>query len=311
MAPPDDSSPPWRVGTPNDSLSRLASQLGTFELKEDAREAKKPVQAALVPNHDALKKLLVCGKSDETEDCTLSFPSLSLMEEDHHAAVGSDKHEVQARAALNLSRPLTPSRESDSVPKVSTTNSYVESSYDALATDNDPKLTRESFRVDHVTEVPSMMLKNLAGSFALLVDARLRAYVTILARHGVALAESSEVPEEHKEEATRAVERKLASLLDIGSRITIDNMVTNFHPRPALGMSSCVGDGVEAMMIPLVMSALLDVAIPKVNSGHERVTLSLQAAGTISGTSCEINFCSVVCLFATRSAHHALNCFHF
>lgn len=306
MAPPDDSSPPWRLGSPNDSLSRFTSLLGTFELKEDAGEAKKPFQAALIPYHDALKKLLMC----ETDDCTLSFPSLSLMEEDHHAAVGSDKHEVQARAALNLSRSLTLSQEHGSLPKVTATNSYVESSYDALETDNDPKHTRESFRVDNITEVPSMMLKNLAGSFALLVDARLRAYVTILARHGVALAESSEMPEEHKEEATRAVERKLASLLDIGSRMTIDNMVTNFHSRPTLGMSSCVGDGVEAIMIPLVMCAVLDLTIPKVNSGHERVTVTLQTAGAISGTFCETNFCSAVCLLATRSAHHALNWFH-
>lgn len=125
MALPDDSSPPWRLGTPNDSLSRFVTLLGTFELKEDAGKAKKPVQAALVPNHDALQKLLVCGKIDETEDCTLSFPSLSLMEEDHHAAVGSDKHEVQARAALNLSRPLTLSQEHDSLPKASSTNSHV------------------------------------------------------------------------------------------------------------------------------------------------------------------------------------------
>lgn len=306
MTLPDDSTPPWRLGTASDSLSRFASLLGTFELKEDAGEVKKPVQSALVPNHDALKKLLVCGKSVGTEDCTLSFPSLSLMEEDHHAAVCSIKHELQARAALNLSRPLTLSQEHDSLPKVSTTNSYVESSYDALETDVDPKLKRESFRVDCVTEVPSMMLKNLAGSFALLVDARLRAYVTILARHGLALAESSELPEEHKEEATGAVERKLASLLDVGSRLTINNMVTNFHSRPTLGMSSCVGDGVEAITLPLVMSALLDITIPRVNSGHKRVTVSLQAAGAISGTYCETNFCSAVCLLPSRSAHHTL-----
>ena len=298
MALPDDSSPPWRLGTSNHSLNRFASLLGTFELKEDAEEAKKPVQTALVPNHDALNKLLVSGKSVGAEDCALSFPSLSLMEEDHHAAVGSDKHELQARAALNLSRPLRVTRENCSLPEVSSTNSYVESSYDALAADNDS-------RVGSVTEVPSMMLKNLAGSFALLVDARLRAYATILARHGVALAESSEVPEDHKEEATCAVERKLASLLDVGSRMTINNMVTNFHSRPTLGMSSCVGDAVEAIMIPLVMSALLDITIPKVNSGHERVTVSLQASGVISGTSCETNFCSVVC-FRSRSAHRTL-----
>jgi hypothetical protein len=214
------------------------------------------------------------------------------MVEDDHAAVGSDKHEVQARAAQNLSRSLTLVKEEQGSLAEVGTNSYVASSYDTSEADtNDktvpPTLTREAIRSNNVTEVPTTLLKNLAGSFALLVDARLRAYITFLARHGEALAQSPQVPEEQREGATRAVERKLASLLDIGSRVTIDNMVTNFHPSPKLGMSCDVADGVGAVMMPLVMSALLDITIPKVDSGHERITVSLQAAGAISGTSCE------------------------
>lgn len=308
MAPPDDSPPPWRLGTASDSLSRFTSLLGTFELKEDTGEAKKPVHFGLVPNHEALKKLLVCGSSDEEDDCALSFPSLSLMEEDHHAAVGSEKHQLQARAAQNLSRSLTLDRKR-SLPE-GNTNSCVESSYDTSEADTtsskdkktQPKL-REAIGYNNVTEVPTTILKNLAGSFALLVDARLRAYITILARHGKALSESPQVPEENREEATRAVERKLAGLLDIGSRMTIDNMVTNFHPRPKLGITSDVGDGIGALMIPLVMSAVLDITIPKVDSGHERVTVSLQAAGAISGTSRETKWCVLVYL---HRSHHTL-----
>jgi hypothetical protein len=70
-----------------------------------------------------------------------------------------------------------------------------------------------------------------------------------------------------------------------------------------LGMTSDVGDGVGVVMIPLIMTALLDISIPKVDSGHERITVSLQAAGAISGTSCETQWCVFV---YSHCSHHAL-----
>lgn len=268
-APPDDGSPPWRLGTPHDSLNRLASLLGTFVLKESNENEQSFVKKSLVPKHSGLLKLV---SKDTANDSAFSFPCLSLMTEDHAGVEGLDQNQVQAKAALSLQRSMRISsvprnaRETEPVEP----NSILKSAQTA---------TDEALKVE---DVPTAMLNNLASSFSLLVDARLRAYTTILARHGVSLAASSP---EVEQEAIGAVARKLENLADIGSRISIDNMVTNFQPQSKQGVSRTV-DNVEEIMIPLVMSAVLDISVPYEIEGHERVMIPLQAAGAIVGTFC-------------------------
>ena len=284
MAPSDDSSPPWRLGTPHDSLNRFTSLLGTFVLKESDNLEQSFAEKALVPQHDALMKLLT---DEATEDTPLSFPCLSLVTADNEATEGLERSEVQARAARSMARYLTPGAKISRHFHVEPRETCTIISTPRTATPQDvvpaAKCQSDSTETMEMSEVPGTMLSNLAGSFALLVDARLRAYTTILARHGLALAVSPDG--EHKHEAICAVERKLENLIDIGSRISIDNMVTSFQPQSKLGMSRSVDDSVEEVMMPLIMSVVLDITIPKENHGHERVTVSIQATGAIVGTS--------------------------
>lgn len=286
MPPPnDDSSPPWRLGTPHDVLSRFTSLLGTFVLKESDEHDQSFAEQALAPKHDGLLKLLT---NDATDGSSLSFPSLLLMEEDHTNVDGLERSEVEAKAALSMAKVLTPS----GIPFRA--ENHVES-------DAETENIKEAYVSCHShsfspTQVPKAMLTNLATSFGLLVDARLRAYTTILARHGVSLAVSSEV--EHRQEAVEAIERKLDYLIGIGSRISIDNMVTSFQPQVKMGMSRTGKDGAEEMVLPFVMSAVLDITIPDKDDGHKRVTVSLQALGAIAGTSTYVcSFISLVMCF--------------
>lgn len=279
MAPSaDDTSPPWRLGAPHDTLNRLTLLLGTFVLKESDVNEQSFAEKALVPKHDTLLKLLW---NDVTNDSPFSFPCLSLVTEDHATVDGAERNEVQAKAALSMAQTLTPVLMTEKAGNEHVSQNSISEAADkchcSALTWND---------------VPTAMINNLAASFALLVDARLRAYTTILARHGVALASAPQV--EH--EAIAAVERKLESLVDIGSRISIDNMVTTFQPQSKLAMSRCVDNGgVVEIVMPLIMTAVLDTTIPKECEGQERVTVTLQAAGAIVGTfSCRDAFVIVV-----------------
>jgi hypothetical protein len=260
----DDTPPPWRLGTPHDSLSRLTTLLGTFELKEANENCTDFTEQALVPrNFDAIAKFVTNVAS---LDSSLSFPSLLLMEEHDE---GLERSEAHAKAAQSMAEPLTckmPSRSirpTDVSRRVSTKDENVHPAFSCHA----------------LSSVPKAMLHNLATSFRLLVVARLRAYTTILARHGVSLAIDPQV----NKEAVQAVERKLDNLVEIGSRISIENMVTSFQPQSKMGMSRSREGSTEELLIPFIFSAILDVFIPDENEGHERVTVSLQAAGAIAG----------------------------
>lgn len=275
MAPShDDSSPPWRHGTPHDALNRFTSLLGTFSLKESNKNEQSSAEQALAPKHDGLVKLL---ENDAKDGSSLAFPSLLLKEEDHTGVDGLERSEVQAKAARSMAKVLTPSM----IPSRAfrPTQNHVES----VPEQNVSEADVACHNVSKPCQVPTAMLNNLAASFRLLVDARLRAYTSILARHGVSLAISPEV--EHRQEAVEAVERKLENLLDIGSRISINNMVTSFQPQSKLGISRTCEDGTEEIMMPVLMSAVLDITIPDEDDFHERIAVSLQATGAIAGTS--------------------------
>jgi len=280
MAPPDDSSTPWRLGTPHDSLNRFTSLLGTFVLKESDVNEESFAQKALVPKHDAMMKLLT---NEAKDDPSFSFPCLSLISEEDTAIGGLERSEVQAKAATFMGRSMRDTKIPCELSSrlFSSTENHVESSTGQQNVPADGACQSATAPMTP-SQVPTAMLHNLAASFALLVDARLRAYTTILARHGVALAVSPEGL--HKQEAICAVERKLDSLMDIASRISIENMVTSFQPQSKLGMSRCV-DNVDEIMMPLIMSAVIDISVPRERNGHERVTVTLQASGAIVGTS--------------------------
>lgn len=120
------------------------------------------------------------------------------------------------------------------------------------------------------------MLDNLASSFLTLTDARLRAYISILARHGVSLSACPALSEEEQKEGVFAVERKLETLIEIGTGLTIDNMVTFFRLE--------VSDGDSDLVTPLVMETTMDVCIPKTCGGSEIVTVGASAKGSIKAS---------------------------
>lgn len=118
----------------------------------------------------------------------LRLPALSLHHETHFAD-RKDRKQVEEYAACLLSRPLVVGGGEGEQGK----------------------------------EPPLQLLENAAESFAVLVDCRLRAYATFLARHAISLAHKCE------SEGVLSIEQKVSTLLDAGKSIRATSMALQFQ----------------------------------------------------------------------------------
>lgn len=246
-------------------LDRFTTLLGAFRLKEHG-----PAK-----NNDGSHCLSALFSPESEISC--SVPSLlltSLSQQKSgahhtHGGVAEDKNKVEEHASSNLARPLV----------VSTTKSR------GFATDTCTRTKSTSDTHDNsenvpefvtVSEIPDVILENLGSSLLTLKDARLRAYISILARHGVSLSSCDALCEDEQKEGVLAVERKLDALIEVGTGLTINNIVTCFHLED-------YSDEESDTNIPLVLETTMDVCIPKMCGGEEIVTIRASAKGSVTG----------------------------
>lgn len=241
------------------TLDRFTTLLGAFRLKELRHER----------DNDVSNCLSTLFSSDSEFSC--SVPSLLLTSLSHKSGVlhthgGEDKNKIEEHASSNLARPLVSTMKTRGIAETTApttgTVDFPENVPDELVT---------------ISEIPNLMLENLRSSFLTLTDARLRAYISILARHGVSLSKCPALCDEEQREGVLAVERKLEALIKVGTGLTIDNMVTCFR----LDEWDGEGDG----SIPLVLETTMDVCIPKISGGEEIVTIGASAKGSVNGKS--------------------------
>mmetsp|Transcript_25655 Transcript_25655/g.36187 ORF Transcript_25655/g.36187 Transcript_25655/m.36187 type:complete len:407 (+) Transcript_25655:47-1267(+) len=240
------------------SLVRFATLLGTFKTHHEDEHDNDCDTEKCSPYTEVLASLT------SPKGFTATFPSLSLdSASGHHLGNGSDKTMVEALAEENMRRPIT-----------------VDYSTDCTQVSQEKNAKEFPFCAGSVTPIPGVLLDNLSASFSLLLDARLRAYASILLRHEVSLAECPSLTKEEQEEKILAVENKLATLTETGSRAVVDTMVTYFHEASPSETSfkSCSN-------FPITLEAIMDISIPCIaGEGKECLTVSLSAPGTIKGS---------------------------
>eukprot|EP00543_Licmophora_paradoxa_P003758 CAMPEP_0202456846 /NCGR_PEP_ID=MMETSP1360-20130828/14010_1 /ASSEMBLY_ACC=CAM_ASM_000848 /TAXON_ID=515479 /ORGANISM="Licmophora paradoxa, Strain CCMP2313" /LENGTH=394 /DNA_ID=CAMNT_0049076781 /DNA_START=353 /DNA_END=1536 /DNA_ORIENTATION=+ len=222
------------------------------------------------------------------------------------ASSSSKKLQIEDKAAHNLARPLlfcefghSDSRES----------------HHGIQDCNwiDDKNLFDTIPVKEVGTIPSTLLNNLEESFLTLFQARLRAYVTFLSRHGLALLDrhqdqqGDEEPHADGDAQTHhgyendevfvgvsSVEHKLLTLLDLANQVKIENVVTAFSiVESNTGSTSCgsninaaVADTANIVNLPLTFKATLDVIVPVVGSALNKskiVTLEVKVPGQVIG----------------------------
>lgn len=237
------------------TIARFATLLGSFRLKELHQKKNKDI-------NERLSALF----SQESE-FSCSVPSLSLTSLSHsdganHPHRQAGKNAAEEHASSNLARSLS-------------TTAKTKKMRARVASDSDStqNVTCEEFVT--LADLPHQMLENLAGSFLTLADARLRAYISILARHGVSLSSCPALSGDEQKEGVLAVQRKLETLIQVGTGVTIDNMVTFFR----VDESQCEPDDSS---MALVLETTMDVCIPKTCGGDQIVTVGASAKGWIT-----------------------------
>lgn len=256
--------------TPEEVLQSLAALLGANFLKE-ASGTSLYSNCNLPWSSVPWEPCASVGDSDQEslEVNFSSFPSLSLArsEDEHLDSPSETKRDVEAHVSALLSRPI-----------------LVSSAQDVSLTEDDEGETTD-FVAEKVSDVPSLMLQNCCLSFTTLMNSRLRAYATFLARHGLSLlASSSSRGCEIEEDAAEGVEQKLGTMLDIGRLVSTNAIVTAFHAQKEGAARKNTLDETTEVSIPLVMDAAIDISLPRPWGGQSEVlTVSLQTVGTITG----------------------------
>jgi len=164
--------------------------------------------------------------------------------------------------------------------------------------------------VEDIARVPFLMMSNFSSSFALLIEARLRAYGNILKRHIATFSHdpssstsSNGIPQHDEDGVDRsyllshdgcpmATQLKLNTLVAIGEHMEVNGVVTTFHVQkgtsvlfhPSWRDVKSVDDNI--LTLPITFEAIVDISIPRYRQNEwqsDKVTVSIQTPGTITG----------------------------
>lgn len=238
-------------------LATFASKLGVSDRSEKTSDVKA-------------QSMLVWEDDDDTGDFS-SFPSLSLEETpgNFHSGVFHNRGDVESHVESLLSRPILLGNEQDR---------------DCSIADPYEGDSMDEFFVKSLEEVPKLMLENFCTSFSTLMNSRLRAYASFLARHAVSHARCSKTEEER--ECLALLEHKLDTMLHIGHQIAVEDLVSEFVVDPEQCSERLDSDDAFFQAsIPLKMKISLDILLPHLETDRRDETLKVlfEASGNICG----------------------------
>lgn len=196
-----------------------------------------------------------------------SFPSLSLQKKgyaDERNACPQSKDDVAGYCAALLSRPILVSNAACNLQECEEED-------------------EDYFTTESVSQVPEVMKRNLVATFSTLVQSRLRAYATFLARHGLALSESAEANSKDRQGRVVGVEQKLETMLEIGNLLALDKVSVTFQAQRERATSVDDGDDDLKVFMPLRMKASLSVFFPDVKNEPKELHMPFGAAGNLTG----------------------------
>lgn len=239
------------------TLANLTAELGV-------PSPGKHIEKGSGKSSSVTASLLVCEEDDECDFS--SFPSLSLVEStgNFHRGIFTSRGEVESHVESLLSRPILLGKQVDSVE---------ETESDSL----------DEFVVKSFDEVPQLMLSNFCSSFSTLMNSRLRAYASFLARHALTLAS------EHEDEGANGIEQKLEAMLSIGRQITFSSSSSEFSiDKKSLlqGHKDTASEsGMTCDELPVNMNIVIEILLPQGTREGDSMsmTASFQASGNICG----------------------------
>jgi hypothetical protein len=144
----------------------------------------------------------------------------------------------------------------------------------------------ETFLVgEESSGAPECLLQNVYESFAILVQSRIRAYATLIARHSIMLGEK----QGNMTILADRVEEKIDRLFQVAGAVYAEEMITRFELEEDDSDVDVVStdEGTnQSAGTPLTLRILLDLVLP-VPSGEDIVfKITFDAPGTIKGMFC-------------------------
>jgi hypothetical protein len=257
---------------PAEVIDVLVSLLSSSSCSSEAGFPSQEEKWSMLP-WEATRPMTNASDVPQDEDMSngfdfSSFPSLSLKK--NAGSVKSDdvmrsnnKEGVESHVASLLARPILVSNDPEK----------------RLEEDDDDDA--DEFVEESIAKVPQFMQKNLVYSFSTLVQSRLRAYATFLARHGLSLAATTK-PSEGLEDGVVGVEQKLETLLEIGNLVALGDVNMTFTGRQDQVSTKSEDDDLTVSM-PLLLKVSISVLIPTLEGGPECHTVDIDCSGCVTG----------------------------
>jgi len=178
-----------------------------------------------------------------------------------------------------------------------------------LQLEDDSDLSTAIQSVEDIARVPYLMMSNFSSSFALLIEARLRAYGNILKRHIATFSHdsllshsSNGIPQHDEIGVDKAclishdgcpmtTQIKLNTLVAIGEHMEVNGVVTTFHVQKDAVLFPTNWRDVKSvddniLILPITFEAIVDLSIPVYRRNEwqsDKVTVSMQTSGSITG----------------------------
>jgi hypothetical protein len=262
LSPCGGSSGSSPLISPEEALVLIGEHLGAESDAAPPPSCSSPSSKVVVDLEEGQREP---GKNNACRNpLRFSCPALSLAHKDHLDMDHSSRKEAERYAVSLLSRPLL----------VGETEHANEVGFPCVG----------------LPEVPAVLLRNIYESFAMLVDSRLRAYATFLARHCDTLARSKKKNLHSAAPVVGVfnVEQKLGTLLGLGSRIEASSMRTIFEVAET-GADDDEEDkrdeGLQhkSSSLPLRMKAVINLVVPGPSGEVDTLSVTHKTTGVISG----------------------------
>jgi len=248
------------------ALVHLADHLGMAARPRELTDDTK------VPTKDTV--IFSCdenGRSDDEECDFSSFPSLSLEESpgNYHRGIFTNRGDVESHVESLLSRPILLGKKGEAMEDPEESDSL------------------DEFFVENFQDVSQTMITNFCASFSKLLNSRLRAYASFLARHALTLAS------EHDDEGVVGIEQKLETMQAIGSHIEVSALsceyqvlTTNQLRETRNATEDDTQDSQnfqESLPVKMTIAILISIPHARHDDGTESMTASFESSGTICG----------------------------
>jgi hypothetical protein len=140
-----------------------------------------------------------------------------------------------------------------------------------------PETGNATLLLEQFSKLKYLLLQNVYDSFKILVDSRLHAYATFLARHGLTLVKKHIG---HNVDSLACLEQKIQVLLQLGEQIEAHCISINFEV-----VDSDVMEEDDTSNLELEIVVKMEIRLPRPGKASQLIPTTIRVSGSIIGKS--------------------------